>query len=232
MGGIPLMMLASMFGGGGGMGGGPMGMGGGPQGWRGGGNWRTSGGSGGGFGQPSQGPWSSNPFLSAIVSAESGGNNGAVGDGGLAKGVFQFHDATWQHYAANVPGASQYASAAQAPLEVQQQVAMSAPIREWGPETKRKLHAQFGQFDENMTIGQLSQQFGGPGSTNAAAKPGTVATGDSRAPNPSGNSSSSSAAAPAPVVQRDFSGNPLYTGTPAPVAAAAPSSADVQAAVG
>ncbi|HEX3524238.1 MAG TPA: hypothetical protein VHT52_19380 [Stellaceae bacterium] len=162
------------FGGGGGQGGG----GGASGGWRGGGQ----------SGPPQQGPWSSNPFLSTIVQAESGGRQGpnVRGDGGLAKGFFQFHDATWQNYARNVPGASQYRSAEDAPPEVQQAVAMSAPISEWGRNTRAALHARFGQFDEHQTIGQLSQQYGG-GQGGGATPPGTVATGDARQPNPTGN---------------------------------------------
>jgi hypothetical protein len=171
------------------------GMGGGQGGFRQGGRFGGGGGSSGGggasggyqgpAGPPQQGPWSSNPFLSTLVGAESGGRNGAVGDNGQAKGVFQFHDATWQRYAQNVPGASNFASAAQAPAEMQQAVAMTAPISEWGPRTKRILHAQFGNFDESMTIGQLSRMYGGGGQGNTP--PGTVATGDTKAPNPNGN---------------------------------------------
>jgi hypothetical protein len=187
-----------------GMGGGQGGQGGFRQGGRWGG--QQGGGQGGGSGYrgptgpPQQGPWSQNPFLSTLVGAESGGRQGpnVRGDGGLAKGFFQFHDPTWRQYARNVPGASQYGSAEDAPPEVQQAVAMTAPIREWGGETKRKLHAQFGNFDENMTIGDLSRRFGGGGS---AAPPGTAQTGDSKGPNPNGS----------PPVQRDFSGNPLTT---------------------
>lgn len=117
------------------------------------------------------GPWSDNSFLSTLVGAESGGRQGpgVRGDGGQAKGFFQFHDGTWQRYARNVPGASQYPSAEDAPPEVQQQVAMSAPIREWGPRTKQILHAKFGAFDENQTIGALAGQFGGGGGTRTAA---------------------------------------------------------------
>jgi hypothetical protein len=162
----------------------------------------ASGGYGGGgdTGPPVNGPWSSNPFLSTIVQAESGGREGpnVRGDGGQAKGFFQFHDGTWQRYARNVPGASQYASAEGAPPEMQQAVAMSAPISEWGGETRRKLHARFGNFDEHMTIGQLSQQFGGGTQTAGNTPPGTVGTGDPRAPNPDGN-----------VVQRNFDNSPL-----------------------
>lgn len=129
------------------------------------------------------GPWSDNSFLSTLVGAESGGRQGpnVRGDGGQAKGFFQFHDGTWQRYAQNVPGASQYASAEDAPPEVQQQVAMSAPIREWGPRTKQILHAKFGAFDEHQTIGQLAGQFGGGGGTTRmaatppAAKPAPAA---------------------------------------------------------
>ena len=100
---------------------------------------------------PAPGPWSGNPFLSTTVAAESEGNNSAVGDKGTAKGDWQFHDATWQKYAKNVPGASQYASAADAPPEVQTAVAETAPISEWGPRTKEILHAKFGAFDESQT---------------------------------------------------------------------------------
>jgi hypothetical protein len=159
------------------------------------GGWR-----GGGGGTPQQGPWSSNPFLSTLVSAESGGRQGpnVRGDGGQAKGFFQFHDPTWQQYARNVPGASQYRSAEDAPPEVQQAVAMTAPIREWGGRTKQMLHARFGDFDERMTIGDLSRRFGGGGSSTP---PGTAPVGDSKGPNPDGS----------PPVQRDFSGNPMTT---------------------
>jgi hypothetical protein len=119
------------------------------------------GGSGANVSPPAPGPWSGNAFLSTTVAAESEGNNSAVGDGGLAKGDWQFHDGTWQKYAKNVPGASQYASADEAPAEVQTAVAEKAPISEWGPRTKAILHARFGAFDESQTIGQLAGEFGG-----------------------------------------------------------------------
>jgi hypothetical protein len=128
------------------------------------------GGGGGGRGSPSSGatvappapgPWSGNPFLSTTVAAESEGDNKAVGDNGQAKGDFQFHDATWQKYAKNVPGASKYASADEAPPEVQTAVAETAPISEWGQRTRDILHAKFGAFDESQTIGQLAAEFGG-----------------------------------------------------------------------
>jgi hypothetical protein len=125
---------------------------------------RGTGGTGGprGLGgTPSSGPWSNSPFLSTIVGTESGGDNNAVGDGGLAHGVYQFHDPTWQKYAKNVPGASQYSRASQASPELQQAVALTTPITEWGDNTKRALHAKFGAFDEHMTIGQLNDKFGG-----------------------------------------------------------------------
>jgi hypothetical protein len=127
----------------------------------------SSGGGGGSAGAganvspPASGPWSGNPFLSTLVGAESEGNDNAVGDGGQAKGDFQFHDATWQKYAKNVPGASQYAEAEDAPPAVQQAVAETAPISEWGPRTKEILHAKFGNFDDSQTIGQLAAEFGG-----------------------------------------------------------------------
>jgi hypothetical protein len=167
----------------------------------GGGGSSGGGGASGGYGgAPVNGPWSSNPFLSALVGAESGGRQGpdVRGDGGQAKGFFQFHDGTWRQYAQNVPGASQYASAEDAPPEVQQAVAMTAPIREWGPRTKAILRQRFGNFDESMTIGQLSQQFGGGTRTAASTPPGTVGSGDPRAPNPNGN-----------VVQRNFDNSPM-----------------------
>jgi hypothetical protein len=137
------------------------------------------------------GPWSDNSFLSTLVGAESGGRQGpnVRGDGGQAKGFFQFHDGTWQKYAQNVPGASQYASAEDAPAEVQQQVAMSAPIREWGPRTKQILHAKFGAFDEHQTIGQLSGQFGGGG---GGTRPAT-------APAPAANANPLATASPANI---------------------------------
>jgi hypothetical protein len=112
-------------------------------------------------GTPSSGPWSNSPFLSTMVGTESGGDNNAVGDGGLAHGVYQFHDPTWQKYAKNVPGASQYSRASQAPTDLQQAVALTTPVSEWGANTKAALHAKFGAFDEHMTVGDLNNKYGG-----------------------------------------------------------------------
>lgn len=246
-GGGLLSLLSQFTGGDGGQGGGQgygggyggQGGGGGGYGGQGGGGWQGGAqNQSGAFNAPQNGPWSNNPFLSTIVAAESGGRQGpgVRGDGGQAKGFFQFHDPTWQRYARNVPGASQYQSAEDAPAEVQQAVAMTAPIREWGQTTKDKLHYRFGNFNENLTIGELAQQFGGGtgaanpqqsagGNTNRPAN--TTPTGGSNAANPSGGMSTQTA--PAAVEQKDLSGNPLFAGKPAPTAAAAPNAADIQA---
>jgi hypothetical protein len=139
-----------------------------------------SSGSGGGssVSPPAAGPWSGNQFLSTLVGAESEGNNSAVGDSGAAKGDFQFHEETWQKYAKNVPGADKYASAEDAPADVQQAVAETAPISEWGQRTRTILHAKFGPFDESQTIGQLAGEFGDGkgGGTQVAALGGSDAT--------------------------------------------------------
>ena len=177
-GGVNPAVLAALTGGGQGQGqGGQPGQGGTPQGgnpYQPGGGGATQPG-GGVTAAPANGPWSSNPFLDTLVGAESQGREGpnVRGDGGLAKGFFQFHDETWRQYAANVPGASQYATAEGAPPEMQQAVAMTAPIYLWGQKTRDKLHAKFGAFNENMTIGDLAKQFGGDGggTTRTAATP-------------------------------------------------------------
>jgi hypothetical protein len=59
------------------------------------------------------------------------------------------------------PGVDKYASAEDAPADVQIAVAETAPISEWGPRTREILHAKFGPFDESQTIGQLAGEFGG-----------------------------------------------------------------------
>jgi hypothetical protein len=174
-----------------------------------------SGGYGGGndnYSPPrGQGPWSGNPFLTTLVGAESGGDNNAWGDrgNGNARGIYQIQDATWREFAPGVQGAGNYATANQAPPDVQQAVASSIPVARFGPRTKRILHAQFGNFNDRMTVGQLSQQFGGgnrlgQGDTNVrgdhASPPGTAPTGSTRGPNPGGN-------------QTD-TGNPLATASP------------------
>lgn len=142
--------------------------------------------AGGGEGAtPSNGPWSINPFLSNIVGSESGGRNISVvdSDGQMARGIYQFHDATWRAMAAKVPGASQYSRADLAPPEVQQAVALVTPFNQWGDRTRAAAHRQFGNFNENLTMGQLADQFGG---TEWAGRDKTK-TGGSTEPNPDGN---------------------------------------------
>jgi hypothetical protein len=173
----------------------------------GGGGSSGGGGASGGYGgsdnyspPTGNGPWTGNPFLTTLVGAESGGDNNAWGDrgNGNARGIYQIQDATWREFAPGVQGAGQYGTANQAPPEVQQAVASSIPISRFGDRTRRILHAQFGNFNEHMTVGELSQQFGGGTRTAASTPPGTVGSGDPRAPNPNGN-----------VVQRNFDNSPM-----------------------
>jgi hypothetical protein len=135
---------------------------------------------GGNWSAPTDGPWSINPFLTNIVGSESGGRNVSVvdSDGQMARGIYQFHDATWREMAKKVPGASQYARADLAPPEVQQAVALATPFNQWGDKTRAAAHRQFGNFDENLTMGQLADQFGGQAWTDRNKTP----TGGSSAP--------------------------------------------------
>lgn len=107
------------------------------------------------------GPWKGNPFLSALVGAESGGHQGpgVRGDGGKATGYYQIQTPTWGDFAPRVPGAAKFAKAEDAPANVQQAVASIIPVQRFGQRTKDILHGQFGQFDERMTVGQLSERF-------------------------------------------------------------------------
>ena len=114
-------------------------------------------------GTPAPGPWSGNPFLSTTVAAESEGDNSAVGDKGTAKGDWQFHDATWQKYAKNVPGASQYASAADAPPEVQTAVAETGPDKRMGPSHQSNLARQVWRLRREPTDRPIAVEFGGAG---------------------------------------------------------------------
>ena len=122
------------------------------------------------------GPWKGNPFLSALVGAESGGHQGpgVRGDGGLATGYYQIQTPTWGDFAPRVPGAGGYKKAEDAPANVQQAVASIIPVARFGDRTRNMLHAQFGQFDERMTVGQLSERF----ATRSAVsgKPRSVST--------------------------------------------------------
>ena len=166
-------------------------LGGGQGGQQGGGGFRQGGGFGAGndnYSNPVNGPWSGNPFYNAIVGAESGGRNsgapggGPAGDNGLARGYFNIQTPTWHDFAPNVPGASRYASADQAPYEIQRAVANTIPIYRFGDRTKRILHAQFGNFDENMTVGQMADRAGGvqtAGNIPTSGVP-TTPTGDTR----------------------------------------------------
>jgi hypothetical protein len=153
-----------------------------------------------------QGPWSANPFLNTVVGAESTGRNsgapgqGPGGDGGIARGFYNIQTPTWGEFARGVPGASQYASADQAPPDIQTQVAMTIPARRFGERTRAILHEKFGNFDERMTLGQLADQFGGQDWAANKPKPGTTTTGGSKAPNPTGNPATLNPYANAPAI--------------------------------
>jgi hypothetical protein len=157
---------------------------------------RQGGGSGNqwGYSDPqTEGPWSANPFLNTVVGAESSGRNsgapggGPGGDGGIARGFYNIQTPTWGEFARGVPGASRYASADQAPPDIQTQVAMTIPAARFGERTRAILHAKFGNFDERMTLGQLADQFGGADWAANKPQPGATTTGGSKAPNPQGN---------------------------------------------
>ena len=126
------------------------------------------GGSGGGsYTDPAAGPWSGNSVYNTLVGAESGGRNDgapgqpAGGDGGIARGYFNIQTPTWGDFKQNVPGASQYQSADQAPYEIQRAVANTIPVARFGDRTRRILHSKFGDFNERMTVGELAEQKGG-----------------------------------------------------------------------
>jgi hypothetical protein len=126
------------------------------------------GGSGGGsYSPPVNGPWSGNSVYNTLVGAESGGRNDgapgqpAGGDGGIARGYFNIQTPTWGDFAKKVPGASQYQTADQAPYEIQRAVANIIPVARFGDRTRRILHSKFGNFNEQMTVGQLADQKGG-----------------------------------------------------------------------
>ena len=126
------------------------------------------GGSGGGsYSPPVAGPWSGNSVYNTLVGAESGGRNDgapgqpAGGDGGIARGYFNIQTPTWGDFAKKVPGASQYQTADQAPYEIQRAVANTIPVARFGDRTRRILHSKFGDFNEQMTVGQLADQKGG-----------------------------------------------------------------------
>lgn len=212
-GGSPGMeWLGQLLGGGGGQNGEPQG-GGRPQGV---GSPSGGGGNGGADGTTpaSQGPWSLSPFLSAVVGAESSGyNDGAPGqprggDNGQSTGYYNIKQPTWRRYG----GTTDFPW--RASPEEQTRVAMRIPVREFGPPTRAKLHAQFGQFPENMTLGQLADHYGGSNWTSdrTAALRGKTTTGGSTSPNPDGFAS-------IPVPSDMFNPRP---GAPAPQAAQGP----------
>lgn len=154
------------------------------------------GGQGGGWGfsaPATQGPWSQNPVLNTLVGAESSGHNsgapgqGPGGDGGIARGYYNIQTPTWRQFAPGVPGADQYATADQAPPEIQTAVAMTIPVSRFGDRTRAILHRQFGDFNERLTVGELAGQHGQMPEVASSSKPGTTKTGGSTAPNPQGN---------------------------------------------
>ena len=128
---------------------------------------KEGGSSGGSYSDPVGGPWSGNSVYNTLVGAESGGRNDgapgqpAGGDGGIARGYFNIQTPTWGDFKQNVPGASQYQTADQAPYEIQRAVANTIPVARFGDRTRRILHSKFGEFNERMTVGQLAEQKGG-----------------------------------------------------------------------
>ena len=69
-------------------------------------------------------------FLRCVIQHESRGNPRAENPSSTASGLFQFIDGTWQHYARNIKRAKAFRHAADAPADVQWQVALLA-VR-WG----------------------------------------------------------------------------------------------------
>jgi hypothetical protein len=118
-----------------------------------------------------------NPFLDALMNAESNGRNiysgvdkDVSGPNSRSQGYFQINTPTWQQFA----GPSKFTNAMSAPFDEQSRVVQNIPLSRFGPRTLRMLHSQFGNFDEKSTAGQLASQFGG--ATPATTNTGTTLT--------------------------------------------------------
>jgi hypothetical protein len=126
-------------------------------------------------------------FISALVKAESNGQNiysktdpDVAGPNSRSQGYAQINTPTWQEFAPRAGvDLKQYPNAMSAPYDVQIEVAKQIPISRFGPRTKDILHAQFGQFDDRETVGQVDARFGGKGTRPTPGGPQT-ATSDTR----------------------------------------------------
>ena len=108
-------------------------------------------------------------FIGALVKAESNGQNiysrtdpDVSGPNTRSQGYAQINTPTWLDFAAKAGvDTKKYANAMSAPYDVQIQVASVIPVTRFGPRTRAILHAQFGQFDDHTTVGELDARYGG-----------------------------------------------------------------------
>ena len=152
---------------------------------------------GGAGGQPDddfvKSGFSSNPFIDALVTQESGGRGGIVSktdkdsqgrtlaQGGnpneISQGYFQIQNhpgGTWQTYGRQAGiDLNKYPTPRSAPLAVQWQVASRIPIGQWGDDTKAILRQKFGNFDPKMPFGQVAARFNRAGGS-LAQKPSNI----------------------------------------------------------
>lgn len=112
----------------------------------------------------------------------------------LGSGYFQIIPSTWRAYAPNVPGASQYSSAIDAPYDVQAAVASYIPASAWSSAADEAVKAQSGSLTD--TPGGSGINFSGTtqGSQNTASSGGMTFSAPSSF-NSSGSGTSGSASA-------------------------------------
>src|SRR5262249_20574514 len=95
-----------------------------------------------------------------------------AGPGTRSQGYAQINTPTWHDFAPRAGvDLSQYPNAMSAPRDVQLKVASAIPFSRFGPNTQKALHAQFGDFDNRMTVGQLSSRYGGADVPSESAQP-------------------------------------------------------------
>ena len=152
---------------------------------------------GGAGGQPDdeflKSGYSSNPFIDALVTQESGGQGGIISrtdkdsrgltlaKGGnpneISQGYFQIQNhpgGTWETYGRQAGiDLNKYPTPRSAPLAVQWQVASRIPIGQWGDDTKALLQRKFGTFDPKMPFGQVAARFNRAGGS-LAQKPSHI----------------------------------------------------------
>ena len=148
------------FGGGGGSGGG--GGGGGRAGGGGGGR------GGGGDGGTPDTSGSGGSFMDAMANIESGNKNipsttdrDVTGPGTKSQGYWQINTPTWRDFAPKAGvDLKQYPNAMSAPRSVQEQVALTIPLRRFGPRTQRMIQAKFGRLNLNQPLGVIARTHG------------------------------------------------------------------------